>query len=98
MPGDNVEITGLEFEIVENSERAANNLDKLTASVNRLKKALSGFDGSPVTSCIKAINRELDKTDTSNLSKMKEALSKIKSSTKGLKERLSGLGLYEGKV
>lgn len=92
MPGDNVEITGLEFEIVENSERAANNLDKLTASVNRLKKALSGFDGSPVTSCIKAINRELDKTDTSNLSKMKEALSKIKSSTKGLKERLSGLG------
>ena len=59
MPNDNIEIQGLEFEIVENSEKAAGGLDKLTESVNRLKKALSGFDASPVVSGLKGINSEL---------------------------------------
>ena len=37
---DNVEIQGLEFEITTNTEKAEKNLDKLTSTLERLKKAL----------------------------------------------------------
>lgn len=92
MPNDNIEIQGLEFEIVENSEKAAGGLDKLTESVNRLKKALSGFDASPVVSGLKGINSELDKVDAERLSKMKSELGKIGAVAKKVKSQVAGLG------
>ena len=49
MANDNVEIQGLEFQIVSNTDEAAKKVDGLTESLGRLKKALSGFNASPVT-------------------------------------------------
>jgi len=40
MDNDNVEIQGLEFEIISNADEAAAKVEKLVSTVKRLKKAL----------------------------------------------------------
>ena len=53
MAEDNVKIQGLEFEIVAHCDETEKKLGNLTQTLERLKKAVSGFDASPVTSAIK---------------------------------------------
>ena len=46
---DNIEMQGLKFEIVANTEKTEKGLNKLTNNLERLKKALSGVDASDTT-------------------------------------------------
>lgn len=95
---DNVEIQGLEFQIVSSSDEATKKIDGLTASLGRLKKALSGFNASPVTDAIGGIAKQLDKVDDSKLSKLKDTLGGISSTAKKATASLEGLGKAPGSV
>lgn len=95
---DNVEIQGLEFQIVSSSDEATKKIDGLTASLGRLKKALSGFNASPVTDAIGGIAKQLDKVDDSKLSKLKDTLGGISSTAKKATTSLEGLGKAPGSV
>lgn len=68
---DNIEMQGLEFEIVANTEKAEKGLNKLTNTLERLKKALSGVDASDTTAAIKDIDKALNGVDDSKMSKLK---------------------------
>lgn len=84
---DNVEIQGLEFEITTNTEKAEKNLDKLTSTLERLKKALSGVDATPVTSAVENIGKAVNKVDDSKLTKLKSTLSKVGSAAQSVKAK-----------
>lgn len=45
---DNVEIQGLEFQVVGDTDKATEGVDKLTKSLGKLKKALSGLNATPI--------------------------------------------------
>ena len=89
---DNVEIQGLEFEIIANTEKAEKNLDKLTSTLERLKKALSGVDATPVTSAVKNIGKAVNKVDDSKLTKLKSTLSKVGSAAQSVKAKVGDIG------
>lgn len=89
---DNVEIQGLEFEITTNTEKAEKNLDKLTSTLERLKKALSGVDATPVTSAVEDIGKAVNKVDDSKLTKLKSTLSKIGSAAQSVKAKVGDIG------
>lgn len=89
---DNIEIQGLEFEIVANTEKAEKALNKLTNTLERLKKALSGVDASDTTAAIKDIGKSLKGVDNSKLSKLKNTLSKVGSAAQSVKDKISGIG------
>lgn len=89
---DNVEIQGLEFEITCNSEKAEKNLDKLTNTLERLKKALSGVDATPVTSAVENIDKAVNKVDDSKLSKLRNTLSKVGSAAQSVKAKVGDIG------
>ena len=91
MANDNVEIQGLEFEIVANADEATKKVDGLTESLGRLKKALSGFNASSVTDAIGDIAEQVDKVDDGKLSKLKQTLSGIGSTAKKVSASLGGL-------
>lgn len=75
---DNVQIQGLEFEVVGEAEKAASGLSKLTSNLNKLKKATSGGIGlKTVASEIKDFNKAVGKMDSSGLSNMAKALTSI---------------------
>lgn len=92
MANDNIEIQGLEFEIVSNTDEAIKKVDGLTESLGRLKKALSGFNASPVTDAIGDITEKLDKVDDGKFAKLKQTLSGIGSTAKKVSTSLDGLG------
>lgn len=89
---DNVEIQGLEFEITANTEKAEKNLDKLTSTLERLKKALSGVDATPVTSAVENISKAVNKVDDSKLAKLKSTLSKVGSAAQSVKAKVRDIG------
>ena len=89
---DNVKIQGLEFEITTNTEKAEKNLDKLTSTLERLKKALSGVDATPVTSAVENIGKAVNKVDDSKLTKLKSTLSKIGSAAQSVKAKVGDIG------
>lgn len=89
---DNVEIQGLEFEITTNTEKAEKNLDKLTSTLERLKKALSGVDATPVTSAVENIGKAVNKVDDSKLTKLKSTLSKVGSAAQSVKAKVGDIG------
>ena len=89
---DNEEIQGLEFEITTNTEKAEKNLDKLTSTLERLKKALSGVDATPVTSAVENIGKAVNKVDDSKLTKLKSTLSKIGSAAQSVKAKVGDIG------
>ena len=89
---DNVEIQGLEFEITANTEKAEKNLDKLTSTLERLKKALSGVDATPVTSAVENIGKAVNKVDDSKLTKLKSTLSKVGSAAQSAKAKVGDIG------
>lgn len=89
---DNIEMQGLEFEIVANTEKAEKGLNKLTNTLERLKKALSGVDASDTTAAIKDIDKALNGVDDSKLSKLKSTLSKVGSAAQSVKDKISGIG------
>ena len=82
---DNVEIQGLEFQIVCNSEKAVEGVKALTNTLERLKKVLSGVDGSHTIDTIKDINTAINGVDDSKLTKLKSTLSKIGSAAQSVK-------------
>ena len=71
---DNVEIQGLEFQLVCNSEKAVEGVKALTNTLERLKKVLSGVDGSHTIDTIKDINTAINGVDDSKLTKLKSTL------------------------
>ncbi len=89
---DNVEIQGLEFEITANTEKAEKNLDKLTSTLERLKKALSGVDATPVTAAVENIGKAVNKVDDSKLTKLKSTLSKVGSAAQSAKAKVGDIG------
>ena len=89
---DNVEIQGLECEITVNTEKAEKNLDKLTSTLERLKKALSGVDATPVTSAVENIGKAVNKVDDSKLTKLKSTLSKVGSAAQSVKAKVGDIG------
>nr|DAN36816.1 MAG TPA: minor tail protein [Caudoviricetes sp.] len=89
---DNVEIQGLEFEITTNTEKAEKNLDKLTSTLERLKKALSGVDATPVASAVENIGKAVNKVDDSKLTKLKSTLSKVGSAAQSVKAKVGDIG------
>lgn len=89
---DNIEMQGLEFEIVANTEKAEKGLNKLTNTLERLKKALSGVDASDTTAAIKDIDKALNGVDDSKMSKLKNTLSKVGSAAQSVKDKISGIG------
>lgn len=89
---DNIEMQGLEFEIVANTEKAEKGLNKLTNTLERLKKALSGVDASDTTAAIKDIDKALNGVDDSKISKLKNTLSKVGSAAQSVKDKISGIG------
>ena len=88
MAEGNVEIQGLEFEVVAHTDEAEKKLGNLTKTLKRLKKAVSGFDASPVTSAVKDIGDAAQNVDNSKLAKLKSTLSKVGSAVKNLKGKL----------
>lgn len=92
MANDNVEIQGLEFEIVSNTDKATKKVDGLTESLGRLKKALSGFNASPVTDTLHDIQEQADKVDDQKLSKLKETLSRVSAAAKKATSSFEGFG------
>lgn len=92
MANDNIEIQGLEFKIVSNTDEAAKKVDGLTESLGRLKKALSGFNASPVTDTLHDIQKQADKVDDQKLSKLKETLSRVSAAAKKATSSFEGLG------
>ena len=92
MANDNVEIQGLEFEIVSNTDKATKKVDGLTESLGRLKKALSGFNASPVTETLHDIQEQADKVDDQKLSKLKETLSRVSAAAKKATSSFEGFG------
>lgn len=91
MANENVEMEGLEFEIVADTEKATAGLEKLTKTLERLKQTLGGLSGNPVTAAIKDISKATDAIDDSKLSKLRETLSKTAKSAQTMKEKLKGL-------
>lgn len=89
---DNIEMQGLEFEIVANTEKVEKGLNKLTNTLERLKKALSGVDASDTTAAIKDIDKALNGVDDSKISKLKNTLSKVGSAAQSVKDKISGIG------
>ena len=92
MANDNVEIQGLEFQIVSNTDEATKKVDGLTESLGRLKKALSGFNASPVTDTLHDIQKQADKVDDQKLSKLKETLIRVSAAAKKATSSFEGLG------
>ena len=92
MANDNIEIQGLEFKIVSNTDEATKKVDGLTESLGRLKKALSGFNASPVTDTLHDIQEQADKVDDQKLSKLKETLSRVSAAAKKATSSFEGLG------
>ena len=92
MANDNVEIQGLEFQIVSNTDEATKKVDGLTESLGRLKRALSGFNASPVTDTLHDIQEQADKVDDQKLSKLKETLSRVSAAAKKATSSFEGLG------
>lgn len=92
MANDNIEIQGLEFQIVSNTDEATKKVDGLTESLGRLKKALSGFNASPVTDTLHDIQEQADKVDDQKLSKLKETLSRVSAAAKKATSSFEGLG------
>lgn len=91
MANDNIEIQGLEFKIVSNTDEATKKVDGLTESLGRLKKALSGFNASPVTDTLHDIQEQADKVDDQKLSKLKETLSRVSAAAKKATSSFEGL-------
>lgn len=92
MANDNTEIQGLEFKIVANTDEATKKVDGLTESLGRLKKALSGFNVSPVVDTLHDIQEQANKVDDKKLSKLKETLSRVSAATKKVTSSFEGLG------
>ena len=89
---DNVEIQGLEFQLVCNSEKAVEGVKALTNTLERLKKVLSGVDGSHTIDTIKDINTAINGVDDSKLTKLKSTLSKIGSAAQSVKAKVGDIG------
>ena len=88
---DNVEIQGLEFEIVYNSEKAVDGLNALMNTLERFKKALSSVDGSRTIDTIKDINTAINGVDDSKLTKLKSTLSKVGSAAQSVKAKVGDI-------
>ena len=89
---DNVEIQGLEFEIVCNSEKAVDGLNVLMNTLERFKKALSSVDGSRTIDTIKDISAAINGVDDSKLTKLKSTLSKVGSAAQSVKAKVGDIG------
>lgn len=89
---DNVEIQGLEFQLVCNSEKAVEGVKALTNTLERLKKVLSGVDGSHTIDTIKDINTAINGVDDSKLTKLKSTLSKVGSAAQSVKAKVGDIG------
>lgn len=73
---DNVEIQGLEFEIKSTGDQASTSLDKLTESLGRVKKAVSGL--SSVSSQLTGFTKALSGLSGENIQKMKNLADGLK--------------------
>ena len=79
---DNVEIQGLGFEVVGETEGAINGLNKLSSSLNKLQTATNGGLGlTAVSREIKEVSEASENTDSGNLSAMSTALQSITASS-----------------
>lgn len=75
---DNVEIQGLEFAVVGETEKAVSGLGKLTSNLNKLKKATSGGLGlKAVAGEVKEFQETVGDMDSSNLTAMATAVDTI---------------------
>ena len=83
---------GLSFEITCETEKAEKNLGKLTNTLERLKKALSGVDGSHTIDTIKDINTAINGVDNSKLTKLKSTLSEVGSAAQSVKAKVGDIG------
>lgn len=82
---DNVEIQGLEFAVVGETEKAVSGLGKLTSNLNKLKKATSGGLGlKAVATEVKEFNETVGDMDASGLTGMATAIQSIASSGRRL--------------
>ena len=87
----NVQITGLEFDIVSNFEETSKAIDKTTESLKKLKSALSGLKSSPLGEDLGKMQEETEKTSNA-MSKLKSALGGLGSKAKSAFSSLSKLG------
>lgn len=83
---DNVEMQGLEFQIVNDSSQAVTGLEALTTTLNTLKKATSGAETALSRTCV-----WLQELSTAMSGWKSEDAEKIRTLSKALSE-LSGLG------
>ncbi len=88
---DNVQITGLEFDIVSNFEETSKAIDKTTDSLKKLKSALSGLGSSSLGEDLGKTQEGAEKASGA-MSKLKSALSSINGKTKSVFASLSKLG------
>jgi len=72
-------------------KRTEKNLGKLTNTLERLKKALSGVDGSHTIDTIKDINTAISGVDDSKLTKLKSTLSKVGSAAQSVKAKVGDI-------
>lgn len=72
----NVEMQGIEFQIINDSDEAASGLDRLAQSLANLKTSLGGSCGAmeKLANNIAAMNAALAGIDTSNIEKIGEAM------------------------
>ena len=88
---DNVEMQGIEFQIVNDSDAASHGLEVLAQKLNVLKSATNGSSAalSRVAAGINSIKKALDGVSTSGfvskLNQITESLGKLKSQTENLK-------------
>lgn len=95
---DNVEVQGLEFEIISNADEAAKKVDGLTESLGRLQKMLAGFNTSPVTKAVSDVQEKINKVDDKKLSSLKETLGRISSNAKKATASLEGIGKISANI
>ena len=87
----NVEMQGIEFQIVNDSSSASKGLDSLSASLNRLKSNLGGAGSSlnKTAAGITAIKNSLNKMNTGNfesqLQRISKGLEALNTKTAGMK-------------
>ena len=98
MANDNVEIQGLEFEIITHADEAAKKVDSLTESLGRLRKMLAGFNTSPVTKAVSDVQKEINKVDDRKISSLKATLSQITTTAKRATASLEGIGQVTANV
>lgn len=98
MANDNVEIQGLEFEIITRADEAAKKVDSLTESLGRLRKILVGFNTSPVTKAVSDVQKKINNVDDRKISSLKATLSQITTTAQKATASLEGIGKVTANV